>query len=107
MTCKLIENMQMWCRTSTALNWGIYLCWDTDVPIGELIQAAPCLALKRADDLLEGQLVLLLVNEDEAREVYSNIVGEDGLKGDNTYNGPVKFYACLCNPQGKIVTENT
>lgn len=107
MTCKLIENMQMWCRTSESYQWGIYLCWDTDAPIGELIKAAPCLAMNKADDLLEGQLVLFCANEEKAREVYMNIVGEDGPKGNNTYNGPVKVYACLCNHLGKIVTENT
>lgn len=76
-----------------------------------ILKAAPCLQELGPFDLtsfiLVGGGILVFPSETAARKAYSSTVGEDGPTKTNPYKGPVKVYACLCGPDGKIRTENS
>ena len=56
--------------------------------------------------LADGEAWLFFETEQEMYTHYCLTVGDDGSK-INLYQGDVRVYACTCNPEGKILTENT
>ena len=82
-----------------------------DDNVEEVLKAAPwLLALGRPDlDFLvqDGGGVFSFESEDECRKAFLNTVGDDGPTASNPYDGPVKVYACVCAPDGRLMTENT
>jgi hypothetical protein len=92
-----------------AKRWGLYLSWDSEMPWEDLTQAAPYLA----DDwkfhifLTDGQLPLLLESREEMVRLFELTVGDDGPTPTNPYNGPCRVFACICDPDGNLLSENT
>ncbi len=92
--------------------WCLYLSFHaTSLNEEKVLKAAPCLRelgpFDRTSFILLGGGILVFPSETAARKAYSSTVGEDGPTKTNPYKGPVKVYACLCGPDGKIRTENS
>ena len=91
--------------------WGVLLVVSNDAgnDPSEVAKAAPCLTEDQVLALMLAPepLFLFYGSENEARAAYGLVVGDDGPTGSNSYNGVARVYAELCNPQGRILTENT
>ena len=73
-----------------------------------LLGPAPFLSNEELNHLAyKGSLYLLFPRGEDAYNTFHQVVGDDGPTRTNPYNGPVKVYACVCGPDGKITTENT
>lgn len=57
--------------------------------------------------LMAGSGYLMFDTEKEMNKFYNETVGEDGPTAMNPYDGNVKIYALTCNPEGKLLNENT
>jgi hypothetical protein len=88
--------------------WIVQVSFDGNGNPNETIKACPILDLQLdAHILFEGSGLILCDNEPEAYYTFNRIVGDDGPTKLNSYNGPVKVYACVYAPTGFAMTENT
>ena len=77
--------------------YGMYTSWeppDFQEDFSQIFHSAPWLDILSTAKLLEGHAHLLFDEEEEARKMYSQTKGNS-------------VYACLCNPNGEIIEENT
>jgi hypothetical protein len=94
------------CRLNSM--WGLSVSFQDDDDLDEVIKAAPYLNYKDHGQILaEGSAIVLCDTEEEVVELYKRTVGDDGPTKLNDYDGPVKVYARVCNPQGEVLFENT
>ena len=91
--------------------WGIYISFDCDQEMAEVLKAAPYLAEldvgSRIDLFVCGFGYFLLDSEEECYKHYNQTVGDDGPTKTNSYNGPAKVYALTCSPNGILLSVNT
>lgn len=86
--------------------WGLYISFDSNHP--EVCEAAPYLRDSRFFvTRFDGQGYVLSENENALRELYNQTAGDSRRSSGNSYRGSARVYAMLCDPTGKIVTENT
>lgn len=86
--------------------WGLYVSFDSNHP--EVCEAAPylsnlCFYVTRFD----GQGYILSEDAEALLGLYNQTVGDSRRASGNSYRGSARVYAMLCDPTGKIVTENT
>ena len=87
--------------------WGMFLRFGNE-DFADLYKAAPYLENPAFLQLLmAGSGYLMFDTEKEMNKFYNETVGEDGPTAMNPYDGNVKIYALTCNPEGKLLNENT
>lgn len=95
------------CLCKNQKKWGIYISFP-DTSEVELFKAAPYLQEEMFKELLNsGFGYILLDSRAEMEELYNQTVGDDGPTVTNSYSGEFAVYALTCNPDGKLLTENT
>jgi hypothetical protein len=88
--------------------FGLLISFDPDHNWNEISQAAPYLNLdKDIDIFLSGNGYFMFDDEAEMEKIYNLTVGDDGPTESNSYSGPARVFACTCNPDGELMTENT
>ena len=112
-----IFDMEIYCKIEAleelcikAKQWILYFSWDTDLLSGgvtyeEVQKAIPFLTVEEISWTF-GNGYIFCNSEEEANEMFYQIVGDDGPTKFNSYNGEVKVYACTIGPMGFGV-ENT
>ena len=87
----------------------LYISWDEDQLLKEdVVPSAPYIDLIDQPQIFcDGEAIVLCETEEEAWKYYHLTVGDDGPTKENSYDGPIRTYALLCGPDGKMWTENT
>ncbi len=81
---------------------------EEEVGVAELSKAVPFLDRNQVMTLLfEGPVYIFCDSLEEIRDLYNQVVGEDGPTKVNPYNGPARVYALTCDKDGLLGTENT
>lgn len=104
------ELFQMACKTQG--KWGMLVSFDANQDLKEIQKAAPYLGPRDSESpfpsgIFNGECYLFFDTEDEMRHAYHSTVGDDGPTPLNDYNGTARVYALTCNPNGKLMSENT
>jgi hypothetical protein len=93
---------------------GILVSFQPGIPDDELFSAAPWLKELWRTNISaftemqsSGCGIVLCETLDEANKLLHQTVGDDGPTAANPYNGPVRVYACVCDGNGRITSENT
>lgn len=114
MTCGYTRHMEIITEKSRILSilcahsgkWGLYISFDPNQ--AQLCEAAPYLSnLRFYVTRFDGQGYILSEDAEALLELYNQTVGDSRRASGNSYRGPARVYAMLCDPTGKIVTENT
>lgn len=63
--------------------------------------------IRHAQTLVDGVAFLFFDTEEELKEYYNQVVGDDGPTEANPYDGPCRVYALTCGPDGQLLNENT
>jgi len=87
--------------------WGIYIRFDWNEDLEEVIKAAPYLDYKEHGQILMDGIGVFLGTKEEMMDLYKRTVGDDGPTELNPYNGPATVYAQVCNSEGSLLYENT
>lgn len=86
--------------------WGLYISFDPSQP--QLCEAAPYLhSTQFYVARFDGQGYILSEDKEALLGLYNQTVGDSRGAPGNAYRGSARVYAMLCDPNGKIVTENT
>ena len=102
----LHEAFQALCKATK--KWGLYVSRQGDIEIEEDEKAVPYLSLDaHAQILLDGCGIILCDTEEEMETLYNQTVGDDGPTEANSYDGPARWYALTCDPNGQLINENT
>lgn len=101
------EIVEALCRATG--KWGLYLSLNATESPKDLMLAVPYLQLLDEDHGFwdHGGGIILSDTEKEMRELFQRTVGDDGPTPLNTYDGPVRVYACACSPSGQLLGCNT
>lgn len=75
--------------------------------IEQLALACPALVGCHENVICAGQACMFFATENETRRAYSSTVGEDGPTKTNSYDGPARVFALLCDDRGNLLSENT
>lgn len=87
--------------------WGMFISFG-EINMEELFLAAPYLKGEEFQVMaLCGHGFIFSDSKEEIYALYNQTVGDDGPTMENPYDGPARVYACTCNPEGRLQTENT
>lgn len=98
--------LQIACKSQKC--WGIHFSFECSME--EALKAAPWLGAQNdgaVQALVDGCGFIFFDTETEVKEVFENTVGDDGPRYKNKYEGPGSVYVITCNPEGKLINENT
>lgn len=95
-------------RASAAWRRARVRCGLSQEPAALAVHRDPRTVRRReACDVDLGLLEAVLSHPKEMRELFQRTVGDDGPTPLNTYDGPVRVYACACSPSGQLLGCNT
>lgn len=85
----------------------MYISWDEDMDVDEVIKAAPYLKDHRNTLLNHSNLILIFDTVEEMDYHFDQTVGDDRPASLNIYNGVAHVYALSCSDKGELWNENT
>jgi len=85
----------------------LYLSFCGDHLPYEYKKAAPFLTDDHIYNIMEGHMYIICKTQKEMRELYNQVVGDDGPTKANPYNGPARVYALTCSAKGVLLSNNT
>ena len=94
----------------TSGKWCMFVSLPSDMHLKETLKAIPFIKNECENWLqiiADGQAILEFDSEQECRNHFKQIVGDDGPTELNSYNGPARVYAMTCDPNGLLKGENT
>lgn len=120
---KSVESFDLWhlfgAYCSARTQWGLLIHYEpfsradqkrqayvSGSYTGDLALAAPCLA---DQDLLQATVdgwAFFVGDRSHIEALYNQTVGDDGA-ADNDYLGPVRVYALIYGPDGRMRNDNT
>jgi hypothetical protein len=80
--------------------YGLYISFDPDEDIFEIMKAAPYIKLDAFEIRLNGEGTFLFDSKEEMMNCFNQTVGDDGPTEFNPYDGPARVYACTYHPNG-------
>jgi hypothetical protein len=86
--------------------WVLYLSTTGALDLTSQESPVPFLTTDQRLELSFGSLLLIFDNQQEALDLFNQVVGDDGPRPSNPYAGRQRVYAFVAGPQGGI-TENT